>query len=147
QRERLDSRGPQGIVARPRSAAQLEPSPANPPSASLDPRDDELQRRLAAGTRFSRLLHVARCDSTQDVALHEPGPLCVWADEQRLGRGRRGRSWHGAPAQDVEMTLRVEGLALPRPELLAPALPCGVLLALESLCATRLSLKWPNDVL
>lgn len=109
--------------------------------------DAELEQRLARATRFERLVHLDVCRSTQDRALEERGDVCVWADEQTGGRGRRGRTWIGSAGRDVELTLRIERLVMPRPELVAPALPAAVLVALESLCGERLTLKWPNDVL
>lgn len=109
--------------------------------------DPGLEHRLAEGTRFDRLVHLSSCTSTQELALEERGNVCVWSDEQTAGRGRRGRTWDGAPGKDVELTLRVEGLVLPRPELVAPSLPAAVVVALESLCGARLTIKWPNDIL
>jgi BirA family biotin operon repressor/biotin-[acetyl-CoA-carboxylase] ligase len=109
--------------------------------------DDDLRRRLAEETRFRSFEHLSRCGSTQDEALTRRGNVCVWSDEQVRGRGRKERSWFGARGQDVEVTFRVEGFAPSRPELVASALPTAILLGLETACATRLTLKWPNDVL
>jgi BirA family biotin operon repressor/biotin-[acetyl-CoA-carboxylase] ligase len=108
---------------------------------------EDLAARLRAGTRFAQLLHLGSCASTQDEALRLRGEACVWADEQTAGRGRRGRAWLGAAGQDVEVTFRVEAFAPPRPELVAPAVPAAILVALESLCGVRLTFKWPNDIL
>lgn len=109
--------------------------------------DPELERRLCDETRFARLLHLSACQSTQDVAAAEPrGNLCVWADLQEAGRGRKGRTWHGAPGQDVEVTFRAVLEAVDRPIRLAPVLATAVVLALESFAGESLALDWPNDV-
>ncbi|MCC6783265.1 MAG: biotin--[acetyl-CoA-carboxylase] ligase [Planctomycetes bacterium] len=109
--------------------------------------DPTLQRRLAAETRFTRLLHVSSCGSTQDLAATEPsGDLVVWADLQEAGRGRKGRAWFGAPGKDVEVTFRAAGLPVDRPLRLAPLLATAVVVALESFAGDALALDWPNDV-
>jgi hypothetical protein len=109
--------------------------------------DEELGRRLAERTRFRSFEHLTRCGSTQDEALTRRGDVCIWSDEQVRGRGRKERSWFGEPGRDVEVTFRVERYLPQRPELVASALPTSILLALEDACSTRLTLKWPNDVL
>ena len=102
---------------------------------------------MAESTRFRSFEHLDRCGSTQDEALTRRGDVCIWSDEQVRGRGRKHRSWFGERGKDVEVTFRVEGFLPQRPELVASALPTAILLALEGACATRLTLKWPNDVL
>ena len=109
--------------------------------------DPQLQQRLAAETRFTRLVHLSSCASTQDVAAEEPaGDVCVWADLQEAGRGRKGRSWSGSPGKDVEVTFRASLDAVDRPLRLAPVLATAVVVALESFAGTGLSLDSPNDV-
>ncbi len=109
--------------------------------------DPSLSARLAAETRFARLIHVSSCASTQDLAAEEPGAdLAVWADMQEAGRGRQGRTWHGAPGKDVEVTFRAAGLPVERPLRLAPVLATATVLALESFAGEMLALDWPNDV-
>jgi BirA family biotin operon repressor/biotin-[acetyl-CoA-carboxylase] ligase len=96
--------------------------------------------------------HLRTCASTNDeVAARAFGGAgegaLVVADEQSKGRGRRGRSWHSRPGENLTFSL-----------LLRPALPARnvapvTLLAGAALAATlsqfRLApkLKWPNDVL
>ncbi len=109
--------------------------------------DQELERRLSSTTRFTRLIHVSSCASTQDLAAEEPGDdLCAWADMQEAGRGRKGRSWHGAPGKDVEATFRATTARIERPLRLAPVLATAVVIALESFAGDSLALDWPNDV-
>lgn len=114
--------------------------------------DEELASRLAAATRFGRLVHVAECASTQDLAAQDPGtqgppPEAVyWADHQTRGRGRQRREWHDEAGVDLAVSFSI-GQELPRPLALAAALPLAVLAAVEPLLGRRAQLKWPNDVL
>jgi len=73
--------------------------------------------------------------------------VLIIADDQTKGRGRRGRSWHSRPGENLTFSL-----------LLRPALPARdvaplTLLAGAALAATLSQfrfmpkLKWPNDVL
>jgi BirA family biotin operon repressor/biotin-[acetyl-CoA-carboxylase] ligase len=91
---------------------------------------------------------LAECDSTNAELLRraERGAASgsvVVAERQTAGRGRRGRSWHSAPADSLTFSLlwrmpdgvRADGLSL----------AVGVALA-ETLGETA-RLKWPNDIL
>lgn len=108
---------------------------------------DPLEQRLRETTRFGELLRVPVCESTQDLALDLSGSGIVWANEQRAGRGRQGRSWHGAPELDLEVTLRVEGLAVEDASLIAAALPPAIADAIEGHTNQSIRIKWPNDLL
>lgn len=109
--------------------------------------DAELQKLLERRTRFVRLVHVAVCASTQQLAVEAigRGDLIAWADHQTAGRGRQQRSWNDAPGADLALTLRVRE-RLPEPLLLPAALPVAVLQACEPLASRRLAIKWPNDL-
>jgi len=73
-----------------------------------------------------------------------PGGLVVTAQEQSAGRGRRGRSWFGAPGG----ALLYSALLRPLDErpLLPLAVPLAVCEAAERLAPVRCQVKWPNDV-
>lgn len=105
--------------------------------------------RLTAGTRFSRLIHVQSCESTQVLAQqdHEPGSAAFWADHQTGGRGRQGHAWHDEAARDLTVTFKVAGLRLANPAQLAAVVPVAVLDVLEQVSGLRLTLKWPNDLM
>ncbi len=105
--------------------------------------ETELQRR----TRFHRLVHLATCTSTQDVAAghSDDTPTVVWADHQTRGRGRQQREWHDERGQDLALTFRVRQ-PLPAPLALPAALPVAVLQAIEPLAGRPLRIKWPNDL-
>ena len=94
-------------------------------------------------------------DSTNAEALRlakagERGPLWIVAKEQSRGRGRRGRAWV-SPAGNLHATLM---LTDPAPPAAAPQLGFVAGLALHDAAvaaapalASRLALKWPNDLL
>jgi BirA family transcriptional regulator, biotin operon repressor / biotin---[acetyl-CoA-carboxylase] ligase len=94
-------------------------------------------------------------DSTNAEALRragagERGPLWIVATEQSAGRGRRGRAWT-SPAGNLHATLL---LTDPSPPAAAPQLAFVAGLALHDAVAaaapplaSRLALKWPNDLL
>ena len=93
------------------------------------------------------------CDSTSSELMRRadhgaPAGTVIVADRQSAGRGRRGRQWLSAPDDSLTFSLlwrfsgsnaQLAGLSL--------AIGVAVSLALESLGATRVRLKWPNDVL
>lgn len=108
---------------------------------------DQIETLLRATTRFQKLVHVASCPSTQDLAAAAPadGDAVFWADHQTRGRGRQQHEWHDEPGADLAVTFRVR-LALPAPLALPAALPIAVLTALEPLAGRALRLKWPNDL-
>jgi BirA family transcriptional regulator, biotin operon repressor / biotin---[acetyl-CoA-carboxylase] ligase len=94
-------------------------------------------------------------DSTNAQALRrakagERGPLWIVAKEQSGGRGRRGRAWI-SPVGNLYATLM---LTDPGPARAAPQLGFVAALALHDAAvaatpalASRLALKWPNDLL
>jgi BirA family biotin operon repressor/biotin-[acetyl-CoA-carboxylase] ligase len=94
-------------------------------------------------------------DSTNAEALRragvrERGPLWIVAREQTAGRGRRGRAWT-SPAGNLHATLL---LLDPSPPAVAPQLAfvaglalCDAVAAVAPSLASRLALKWPNDLL
>lgn len=111
----------------------------------------ELAERLAATTQFARLLHVASCASTQDLAAadRETTWAIFWADHQDAGRGRQQRKWHDAHGLDLAVTFSVR-VDLPDPVALPVVLPLCVVDALAPELGDRepqLRFKWPNDVL
>jgi BirA family biotin operon repressor/biotin-[acetyl-CoA-carboxylase] ligase len=93
------------------------------------------------------------CDSTSSELLRRaergaPAGTVVVADRQSAGRGRRGRNWLSAPESSLTFSLlwrftgplaHLSGLSL--------AVGAGLARALENVGASRICLKWPNDVL
>src|ERR1700688_3440426 len=94
-------------------------------------------------------------DSTNAEALRraragERGPLWIVAKQQTAGRGRRGKPWMSPPG-NLHATLLLTDAA---PAAAAPQLGFVAGLALVDAAAaaapalaSRLALKWPNDML
>ena len=109
----------------------------------------------ATGSMGGRIVRLEETDSTNAEALRraeagESGPLWIVAARQSSGRGRRGRAWVSQPGNLFASLL----LGAPVPPQLAGQLSFVAALALhQALCAcapdlaSRLTLKWPNDVL
>jgi len=101
------------------------------------------------------IAHLDTVDSTNAEALRraragERGPLWIVAKQQTAGRGRRGRSWV-SPSGNLYATLL---LTDPAPTAAASQLGFVAGLALHDAAvavapvpASRLALKWPNDLL
>lgn len=116
-------------------------------STGLD--DRRLQDALRTATRFSHLVHVQECASTQDAAAQDPLPgNCVhWADHQTRGRGRSNHVWQDEPGLDLAVTFRLRGFTPARPLALPIAVPLAVAQTVEPHVAAPVRIKWPNDVL
>jgi BirA family transcriptional regulator, biotin operon repressor / biotin---[acetyl-CoA-carboxylase] ligase len=101
----------------------------------------------------SPLYEFAEVDSTQAIAAGlaaegAPEGTVVLAEHQREGRGRRGRSWHDHPGDNLLFSLIL------RPQLIAAHVPRLALLAavavaegVERHTGLRPGIKWPNDIL
>ncbi|MFC0214821.1 biotin--[acetyl-CoA-carboxylase] ligase [Paenibacillus chartarius] len=114
---------------------------------------DRLQGLLRTKS-FGRRLHIFETlDSTQTkahelVAAGEPEGTLVIAEQQTMGRGRMGRSWHSPPGTGVYMTLvlkpRIPLHFTPQLTLLAAvALNRGI----QKVVDVPVMIKWPNDLL
>lgn len=112
-----------------------------------EPSDQDLATQLAAQTRFARLVHVASCTTTQELAANDHGTddAIFWSDHQTAGRGRQNRIWDDEPNVDLAVTFRMR-LHLANPVALPAITPLCVLEAAEPLAQRKLRLKWPNDV-
>ena len=85
-------------------------------------------------------------DARRAAEAGEPEGLVVIADVQTAGRGRMSRSWVSPPGRDLlfSVLLRPEPVDLPKMPLLAGL---AVARTLDAFTSTRVTLKWPNDVL
>jgi len=110
-----------------------------------------------ASTEFAgHLHHVARTTSTSDLAqaAAQAGERHgVWfADEQTVGRGRGGHTWHSAPGEGLYMTALISP-AVPMQSALS--LSMQVAIAVQSAIASaagfrrkdQIDIRWPNDLL
>jgi BirA family biotin operon repressor/biotin-[acetyl-CoA-carboxylase] ligase len=121
-----------------------------------EPLPDDLAAALAAaGTRlgaFSRVSYQPEVGSTNDLALAlaadgEPEGTVVVADQQRTGRGRRGREWfspHGAGVY-LSAIVRPHGPAGAVP-LLTLGVGAAAASAVQTMTSLPVELKWPNDL-
>ena len=98
-----------------------------------------------------RVLTVTDSTNTRMVQAARSGSIagmCWFAELQTLGRGRRGRTWLGAYARNVMVSM---GFTIQGSPADAGALSLAVGLAaadlVEGLGAPRVAVKWPNDVL
>lgn len=91
-------------------------------------------------------------DSTNVVASHmaeegaEHGTL-VFANQQTMGKGRRGRTWISKPGTGIYMTLILKPDILPNEaSMLTLVSALAVVKALEEVAGIEGKIKWPNDV-
>mgnify|MGYP003634350679 CR=1 FL=1 len=100
--------------------------------------------------------HFASVGSTNDLALDafrkgRREALWITADEQVLGKGRRGRGWVSPPGNFYGSLLLVDPAAsetLPQMAfVISLALHKALSRALPPTVQTRLTVKWPNDLL
>jgi BirA family biotin operon repressor/biotin-[acetyl-CoA-carboxylase] ligase len=85
-------------------------------------------------------------DRARELADRGATDVCVLADEQTGGRGRRGRGWTGPPG-GVYLSLLVRP---DRPQAHAPVFTLATAAAVARACdplAVEPRIKWPNDVL
>lgn len=103
---------------------------------------------------LGKTVHVYdKVSSTQQVAHRlaregAPAGTVIVADEQELGKGRLGRSWHSPPGTGVWISfiLRPQ-LPLHAVSHLTLLTAVAVLQAVNNVVELPLSIKWPNDVL
>jgi BirA family biotin operon repressor/biotin-[acetyl-CoA-carboxylase] ligase len=114
--------------------------------------DAEAIRAALPGALRGQLLRVEiaeRTQSTQSDALAagvpETGCALFLAEHQLGGVGRRGRSWHSAPADASLAFSLARRFARPLPALSGLSLVAGIALA-EALDLDSVRLKWPNDL-
>ncbi len=77
-----------------------------------------------------------------------PEGSAVVAECQTMGRGRMGRSWSSPPGVNVYTSILLRPtLALNEATQLTFLAAVAVARAIEKVCAVRVSVKWPNDIL
>jgi BirA family biotin operon repressor/biotin-[acetyl-CoA-carboxylase] ligase len=98
-----------------------------------------------------RLLVMEEVSSTNDViweyaAEPDADGLCVFAEKQTAGRGRRGRRWYDVPAESLLFSILLRSGRIGA-DLLGLASAVAVAECLAGLSIPSLQIKWPNDVL
>ncbi len=110
---------------------------------------------IKAGLKTARLgaeILVYDCtSSTNDVAWEyasnrEYDGLCVFAEEQTQGRGRRGNKWLSAKGQSVLCSILLLDFQLGA-ELLTLASAVATAEAVAKFTNSRAGIKWPNDII
>jgi BirA family transcriptional regulator, biotin operon repressor / biotin---[acetyl-CoA-carboxylase] ligase len=72
----------------------------------------------------------------------------VIAEEQTAGRGRLGRSWHGAHGENLTFSLILRpAIPAERMGLLSLLIATGLARGIEEALGLRVFCKWPNDLL
>lgn len=89
--------------------------------------------------------------STNDIAWqYAANPvhhgLCVLAESQDKGRGRRGRTWHSNPGQSILLSVLLLNQPLAA-ELLTLMAAVAAVDAIQAVCGLPGRIKWPNDIL
>ncbi|MCU0726585.1 MAG: biotin--[acetyl-CoA-carboxylase] ligase [Planctomycetes bacterium] len=113
----------------------------------------EVRRRLSTSWIGRRILSVAVCGSTNDLARElagrgAPAGSLVLAEEQTAGRGRGRRRWHSPPGLGLCFSLVLRPRSpLRSAALLQAAAAVGVAHGIMKLTGRPLTLRWPNDVL
>lgn len=106
----------------------------------------------AAGMRLAELDAVGSTNTEAFARARagDPGPLWIVAREQTAGRGRRGRTWASPPGNLYASLLLTDPSPPPRAAELSFVAALALHDAISLLApavASRLALKWPNDLL
>ena len=72
--------------------------------------------------------------------------LCVLAESQHKGRGRRGRVWFSEPGQSVLCSVLLTNTPI-EAELLTLTAAVATAEAINTFCKLPCRIKWPNDIL
>jgi len=112
---------------------------------------DRIRKGLQTARIGRRLLVFEEVTSTNDivwdsVSSPDADGLCVFAEEQTAGRGRRGRIWHSTAGQSLLFSILLKGGHLSA-DLLVLATAAAVAQTLSSLAVPSVQIKWPNDIL
>lgn len=111
----------------------------------------EIQSGLKASRLGRKIILLDTAASTNDAAWGYAGQadcdgLCVLAEQQTAGRGRRGRTWHSQSGQSILFSLLLSPNAGSL-SLLSLAAPVAVAETISLTCGLDAAVKWPNDVL
>ena len=113
---------------------------------------DEIQYGLRTEKVGKRIFSYETLDSTNSVAARLgdeglPEGVCVFAEYQKKGRGRLGRTWSSPKGQGIlfSVLLRPE-LAPSEVSRLTLMAAVAVIRAIEGVTGLKPAVKWPNDV-
>lgn len=112
----------------------------------------ELESRIKTKTAGRHLLYFDMIDSTNTEAKKQaesnaPDGLLIVANEQKQGRGRRGRSWEALPGVNIYMTLLLRPSFLPeQASMVTLVMALSVAQAVTEISGLKAQIKWPNDI-
>ena len=113
---------------------------------------DELAHGLRTKFIGRQIFSYEELDSTNDAAfrLGEQGikeGACVFAEYQKKGRGRLGRSWVSPKSKNIILSVLLRPVLLPQ-EVSKLTLACAVsvIRTIRSVTGKTLGIKWPNDI-
>jgi BirA family biotin operon repressor/biotin-[acetyl-CoA-carboxylase] ligase len=114
---------------------------------SLAPK--QVRPRLKGRFGTPLYLYAVRCSSTQDLLPPDaPEGAIAIAEEQRLGRGRRGRTWQASSGTSLLFSLCLRPqVETARLSSLTPAAAEAVAAAITTVTGAKATVKDPNDVL
>ena len=98
-----------------------------------------------------KVLVYEETDSTNDVAWQyaaESGydGLAVFAERQRAGRGRLGRTWQSPAGSSILSSVLLQGENRIYGQVLTLLVGLATAAAIEKSCQVKVRIKWPNDV-
>lgn len=108
---------------------------------------------LRGNPLFNKFLYFQDVDSTQSVIKSlarqdAPEGIVACAEAQSAGRGRRGRSWVGAPGKNIVFSVLLRPMLKPgEVQLLNLAAGLAVKETMRAMYGIPAELKWPNDIL
>lgn len=108
---------------------------------------------LRGNPLFNKFIYLEETDSTQSVIKSlarqgAPAGVAAFSEIQTSGRGRRGRSWAGAPGKTLTFSVLLRPNIRPgEVQLLNLAAGVAVKKTLRALYSIPAELKWPNDIL
>jgi BirA family biotin operon repressor/biotin-[acetyl-CoA-carboxylase] ligase len=111
-----------------------------------------LAGELASSLFSSRIVYRESIDSTNDLAKQlaaegAPEGTLILAEEQTVGRGRRGRAWHSPPGANLLFTVLLRpAVQSDRVFALTMILVLAAMEALKRLTGLAARIKWPNDL-
>jgi BirA family transcriptional regulator, biotin operon repressor / biotin---[acetyl-CoA-carboxylase] ligase len=112
-----------------------------------------LRQRLRGSLFGKRVYHFFKTDSTNQVALElghagEPEGAVIIAEEQTVGRGRAGHSWHSERAAGIYATILLRPRLAPvQAPLLTMMAGLSARAAVQTVTGLSVDLKWPNDLM
>lgn len=113
----------------------------------------EILWRLNCNIIGNKILSYDTCDSTNSVAfsLAEQGipeGTCVFAEEQKKGKGRLGRSWLSPKSKGICLSVVLRPpINTDRASLLTLLAAVSCVKAIRNFCGLAAQIRWPNDIL